>query len=67
VLIDLGFDDAEELSAKAILAVKLNELIQSRGSVRPRSPRRPSPVASSFSAAKGCGLIEGNVPGSPAG
>ncbi len=31
VLIDLGFDDAEELSAKAILAVKLNELIQSRG------------------------------------
>ena len=31
VLIDLGFDDAEELSAKAILAVKLNKLIQSRG------------------------------------
>jgi len=31
VLTDLGFDDAEELSAKAILAVKLNELIQSRG------------------------------------
>jgi predicted XRE-type DNA-binding protein len=27
VLVDLGFDDAEELSAKAILAVKLNELI----------------------------------------
>ena len=31
VLTDLGFDDAEELSAKAILAVKLNELIQNRG------------------------------------
>jgi len=31
ILIDLGFDDAEELSAKAVLAVKLNELIQSRG------------------------------------
>ncbi len=31
VLTDLGFDDAEELSAKAVLAVKLNELIQSRG------------------------------------
>lgn len=31
VLDDLGFDDAEELSAKAILAVKLNELIESRG------------------------------------
>ncbi len=31
VLADLGFDDAEELSAKAILAIKLNELIGSRG------------------------------------
>lgn len=30
VLADLGFDDAEDLSAKALLAVKLNELIQSR-------------------------------------
>jgi predicted XRE-type DNA-binding protein len=30
VLVDLGFDDAEELSAKAILAVKLNELIDAR-------------------------------------
>lgn len=31
VLADLGFDDAEGLSAKAILAVKLNELIEGRG------------------------------------
>jgi len=31
VLTDLGFDDAEELSAKAVLAVKLNELIDQRG------------------------------------
>lgn len=31
VLVDLGFDDAEDLSAKALLAVKLNELIESRG------------------------------------
>lgn len=31
VLADLGFDDAEELSAKAALAVKLNELIAKRG------------------------------------
>ena len=30
VLADLGFDDAEELSAKTILAVKLNELIDKR-------------------------------------
>ncbi len=31
VLANLGFADAEELSAKAILAVKLNELIDKRG------------------------------------
>lgn len=31
ILADLGFDDAEELSAKAILAVKLNDLIEDRG------------------------------------
>ena len=31
VLADLGFEDAEELSAKAGLAVKLNELIEKRG------------------------------------
>ncbi|MFT3805219.1 MAG: helix-turn-helix transcriptional regulator [Burkholderiaceae bacterium] len=31
VLMDLGFDDAEELSAKAALALKLNELFDQRG------------------------------------
>ncbi|MBN8712773.1 MAG: XRE family transcriptional regulator [Xanthomonadales bacterium] len=31
VLLDLGFDDAEELSAKAALALKLNEVIDRRG------------------------------------
>lgn len=31
VLVDLGFDDAEELSAKAALAVKVNKLIEKRG------------------------------------
>ena len=31
VLADLGFDDADELSAKAVLAVKLNALIDKRG------------------------------------
>lgn len=31
VLADLGFDDSAELSAKAILAVKLNALIDARG------------------------------------
>ncbi len=30
VLHDLGFDDAEELSAKAALALKLNRLIEKR-------------------------------------
>jgi predicted XRE-type DNA-binding protein len=31
VLADLGFDDAEELSAKAVLAVKLNKLLDDQG------------------------------------
>ncbi|MEO6967383.1 MAG: helix-turn-helix transcriptional regulator [Rhodanobacteraceae bacterium] len=31
VLVDLGLNDAEELSAKAVLAVKLNDLIDKRG------------------------------------
>lgn len=31
VLVDLGFEDAEELTAKALLAAKLNELIEMRG------------------------------------
>ena len=31
VLADLGFEDAEELSAKAVLAVKFNDLIETRG------------------------------------
>jgi predicted XRE-type DNA-binding protein len=31
VLVDLGFDDAEELSAKAALALKLNALFDERG------------------------------------
>lgn len=31
VLLDLGFEDAEELSAKAALALKLNTLIDQRG------------------------------------
>jgi predicted XRE-type DNA-binding protein len=30
VLVDLGFDDAEELSAKAMLAVKLNGLLDAQ-------------------------------------
>ena len=31
VLLDLGFEDAEELTAKAALALKLNGLIDGRG------------------------------------
>lgn len=31
VLASLGFSDAEDLSAKALLAVKLNELVEKRG------------------------------------
>ena len=31
VLVDLGFDDAQELTAKASLAVKFNDLVEKRG------------------------------------
>ncbi len=31
VLVDLGFEDAEELSAKALLATKFNDLVAKRG------------------------------------
>ena len=31
VIVDLGFEDAEELTAKALLAVKLNDLVEKRG------------------------------------
>jgi len=31
VLLDLGFEDAKELSAKAALALKLNQLLEHRG------------------------------------
>lgn len=31
VLLDLGFEDAEELAAKATLALKINELVSERG------------------------------------
>lgn len=31
VLVDLGFEDAEELTAKAALALKLNTLVDERG------------------------------------
>lgn len=31
VLVDLGFEDAEELTAKAALAVKFNDLVEKRG------------------------------------
>ena len=31
VLVDLGLDDAEQLTAKANLAVKFNELVEKRG------------------------------------
>ena len=31
VLVDLSFDDAEELSVKAMLAMKLNALLEAQG------------------------------------
>ena len=47
VLLDLGFDDVEGLSAKAALALKLNELIGQRGLSQAETahgpPMRPLP------------------------
>jgi predicted XRE-type DNA-binding protein len=39
VLADLGFDDAEKLSAKTVFAVNLNELIDKRGLSQPEVAR----------------------------
>ena len=40
VLVDLGLEDAEELTAKANLAVKFNDLVDKRGlSQEPRLAR----------------------------
>ena len=37
VLVDLGFEDAEELSTKAALALRLNALIEERGLTQARA------------------------------
>lgn len=39
VLLDLGFDNAEELSAKAMLAMKLNALIAAEGLTQARAAK----------------------------
>lgn len=40
VLADLGFADAEELSAKTVLAKKINDIVTNRGlTVRPSKRR----------------------------
>lgn len=39
VLADLGFEDAEDLSAKAVLAVKLNALIDKRSLTQTEAAR----------------------------
>jgi len=39
VLVDLGFDDAEELSVKAMLAMKLNALLESQGLTQARASK----------------------------
>ena len=40
VLVDLGFDDAEELSVKAMLAMKLNAKVN-QNSIGPASSQSP--------------------------
>lgn len=39
VLVDLGFEDAKELSAKAALALKINQLVESRGLLQSEAAR----------------------------
>ena len=39
VLVDLGFDDAEELSVKAMLAIKLNALLDAQGLTQARASK----------------------------
>ena len=39
VLVDLSFDDAEELSAKAMLAMKLNALLEAQGLTQTRASK----------------------------
>ena len=39
VLADLGFDDAEELSVKAMLAMKLNALLETQGLTQARASK----------------------------
>jgi predicted XRE-type DNA-binding protein len=39
VLVDLGFDDAEELSVKAMLAMKLNALLEAQGLTQARASK----------------------------
>jgi len=39
VLVDLGFDDAEELSVKAVLAMKLNALLEAQGLTQARASK----------------------------
>ena len=59
VLTDLGFPDAEELSAKTILAMKINDIIASRGLVQrdaARLLRMPQPKVSAISNYKLAGI-----------
>ena len=39
VLVDLGFDDAEELTVKAMLAMKLNALLETQGLTQARASK----------------------------
>ncbi len=61
VLADLGFADAEDLSAKAILAVKLNELIDKQVEIVVR-PARRAHVAGIRRLSMWVGIHADNVP-----
>lgn len=50
VLVDLGFADAEELSAKAMLAMRLNAILERRGLTQIEAARRLGMTQSKISA-----------------
>ena len=59
VLADLGLPDAEELTAKAILAKKINDIIESRGLTQSAAAKRlkiPQPKVSAIRTYKLTGI-----------
>lgn len=56
VLVDLGFPDAEELTAKAVLAKKLNDILARRGLTQSRAAALLGMPQPKVSAIRNCKL-----------